>query len=79
MPIGPKGQKRPADVVSNAVLVAKLATGEAQEVIVPHKNPHAQILGRAGGKKGGPARAAKLTPEQRRILAQKAANARWAK
>ena len=75
MPIGPKGQKRPADVVSNAVLVAKLATGEAQEHIV--RNPDSAAS--KAGKKGGPARAAKLTPAQRRVIAQKAANARWTK
>ena len=34
-------------------------------------------LGRLGGKKGGKARAAKLTPEQRREIARKAANVRW--
>lgn len=45
----------------------------------PEKNPAAVALGRLGGKKGGPARAAKLTPEQRREIAQKAAKARWAK
>ena len=43
------------------------------------KNPAAVALGRLGGKKGGPARAAKLTPEQRREIAQKAAKARWEK
>jgi hypothetical protein len=41
------------------------------------KNPHAVALGRRGGKKGGPARAAKLTPEERRAIARKAAQARW--
>jgi hypothetical protein len=41
------------------------------------KNPHAVALGRRGGKKGGPARAAKLTPEERREIARKAAEARW--
>jgi hypothetical protein len=41
------------------------------------KNPHAVALGRLGGKKGGPARAQKLTPEQRREIAKKAAEARW--
>ncbi|HMF86285.1 MAG TPA: hypothetical protein VK598_08030 [Nitrospiraceae bacterium] len=41
------------------------------------KNPHAIALGRKGGKKGGPARAAKLTPEERRVSARKAARARW--
>jgi len=39
------------------------------------KNPHAVALGRLGGKKGGPARAAKLTPEQRRESARKAGQA----
>ena len=44
----------------------------------PVKNPHAVALGRLGGKKGGPARAAKLTREQRKAIARKAAHARWA-
>jgi hypothetical protein len=39
------------------------------------KNPHAVALGRLGGKKGGPARAAKLTPEQRTKSARKAGKA----
>ncbi len=43
------------------------------------KNPAAVALGRLGGKKGGPARAAKLTPEQRKEIARKAAAARWQK
>ncbi len=43
----------------------------------PEKNPAAVALGRLGGKKGGPARAAKLTPEQRKEIAKKAAAARW--
>jgi len=43
------------------------------------KNPHAQALGKLGGLKGGKARAAKLTPEQRVEIARKAAAARWAK
>ncbi len=43
------------------------------------KNPHAVALGRKGGKKGGPARAAKLTPQQRSEAARKAVMARWAK
>ena len=41
------------------------------------KNPAAVALGRLGGKKGGAARAAKLTAEQRKEIAQKAAKARW--
>src|SRR6185312_10591031 len=43
------------------------------------KNPAAVALGRKGGKKGGPARAAKLTPEQRSDSARKAVTARWSK
>jgi hypothetical protein len=43
----------------------------------PEKNPAAVALGRLGGKKGGKARAEKLTAEQRRTIAQKAAQTRW--
>lgn len=43
------------------------------------KNPHAVALGRKGGKKGGFARAAKMTPEERRESARKAVQARWKK
>jgi hypothetical protein len=43
------------------------------------KNPAAVQLGRLGGKKGGPARARKLTKEQRVQIARKAAQTRWAK
>ena len=48
-------------------------------VNVKKKDPAAVALGRKGGKKGGPARAAKLTPEQRSESARKAVQARWAK
>lgn len=44
----------------------------------PKKNPAAVALGTLGGRKGGPARAAALTPEQRKAIAKKAARARWA-
>jgi hypothetical protein len=43
------------------------------------KNPAAVALGKLGGRKGGKARAEKLTPEQRSAIARKAAKARWAK
>ena len=46
---------------------------------VKKKNAAAVALGRRGGKKGGPARAAKLTPEQRSASARKAVQARWSK
>jgi hypothetical protein len=43
------------------------------------KNPHAVALSKLGAKKGGKARAAALSPEQRREIARKASLARWAK
>jgi hypothetical protein len=43
------------------------------------KNIHAQALGKLGGLKGGPARAAALPPERRRQIAVAAAEARWAR
>lgn len=43
------------------------------------KDPNAVALGRKGGLKGGPARAASMTPEQRTEAARKAGKARWAK
>ncbi|MGD0948609.1 MAG: hypothetical protein ABSA52_14410 [Candidatus Binatia bacterium] len=43
------------------------------------KNPHAVALGRKGGKKGGAARAANLTPKERSEAARKAVQARWKK
>jgi hypothetical protein len=74
MPKGPKGQKRPADVVANAIKVAKIATGEIEETFDDEgKNKAAVEL----GKKGGMARAEKMTPEQRSALAKKAAAKRW--
>lgn len=43
------------------------------------KNPHAVALGRRGARKGGLARAAKLSPERRKEIARKAIYARWEK
>jgi hypothetical protein len=74
MPRGPKGQNRPADVIGNAVRVMQIATGEAEEEYDEDGKSRAAVeLGRKGGK----ARASKLTPEQRREIAKKAAAARW--
>jgi hypothetical protein len=75
MPKGPQGQKRPADAIARAIMVAKIATGEVEETTAdPSKAHHS-----AGGKKGGAARAAALTPEQRSEIAKKAAAKRWEK
>jgi hypothetical protein len=76
MPRGPKGEKRPADVIGNAVHVMRLATGETEEKIKP-KDAAAVARGKAGGAKGGPARAAKLTRAQKSAIGKKAATARW--
>lgn len=74
MPKGPRGEKRPADVIGNAVKIAQIATGEIDdEVEDDGKDPAAKALGAKGGK----ARAAKLTPEQRSEIARKAAAKRW--
>jgi hypothetical protein len=48
-------------------------------IVQLEKNPAAVELGRLGGRKGGKARAEKLSPERRREIARKAAEARWAK
>lgn len=74
MPKGPRGQKRPADVIGNAVKVMRIATGEEEEDYEDDgKDPAAKAL----GKKGGASRAKKLTPEQRSEIAKKAAAKRW--
>lgn len=71
MPIGPKGQKRPADVIGAAVMVAKIATGEITETTRAKSNKT------KSGLAGAKARAEKLTPEARSEIAKKAAAARW--
>jgi hypothetical protein len=50
-----------------------------EPVVAPEKNPAAVALGKLGGKKGGPARAKKLTPAERSEIASRAAVARWSK
>ncbi len=66
--------KRPRDANQLAKLIADLSTGETAET--PVKEVSAR---RSGGVKGGAARAASLTPEQRREIAATAARARWKK
>ena len=62
-----------------AKIVESATEGKPKSEESDKKNPHAVALGRLGGKKGGKARAKKLTPEQRKEIARKAAKARWAK
>ena len=71
--------KRPRDANQLAKLVVEIATGELDESTLDGKNPAAVALGRLGGKKGGVARAASLTPRQRAEAARHAARTRWAR
>ncbi len=78
MPRGPKGEKRPADVIGAAVMVGKIATGEISEdfgTTDDGKDKAAVALGR----KGGAARAASLSKKKRIEIARKAAKKRWGK
>ncbi|MCC0003464.1 MAG: RNA-binding protein [Methylobacteriaceae bacterium] len=70
MPKGPQGQRRPADTVQAAIMVAKIATGEIDETPAPSKKVNS-------GKAGAAARARNTTPEQRSAIAKKAAGKRW--
>jgi hypothetical protein len=73
-----KHSKRPRDLNQWAKRMVDLATGEAEErVAAPDEPKSASARGRMGGKKGGPARAKTLSPEQRQDIARDAAHARW--
>jgi len=71
MPKTPKGHKRPADVIANAVHVMKIATGEIDETTPDGKNAAAVSLGRRGGL----ARAAKLSKRKRVAIARQGGEA----
>jgi hypothetical protein len=77
MPDRSRSRRKPADLNRLASAIVDEATGNAPDPDAG-KNPAAVALGRLGGAKGGVARAAKLTPEQRSEIAKKAAAARWA-
>lgn len=74
MPKGPQGQKRPADVIKNAVQVMRIATGEAEET--PLKDDGKNAAAVALGRLGGAARAKALSATRRKAIARKAAKAR---
>jgi hypothetical protein len=77
MPRGAKGERRPADVIGNAVHVMRIATGQIDdEIPTPEseeKDPAAVALGRRGGK----ARAEGMSAKRRKEIARRAAKARW--
>ena len=68
MPRGPNGEKRPADTIGAAVMVAKIATGEIEEELPENREDKVN---------GGKARAASMTPEERSAFASAGARARW--
>ena len=68
---GPNGEKRPADAIGCAVMVAQIATGEQEDTGYVSKNR------RKSGVAGAKARSEKLNKEERLEIAKKAANARW--
>ena len=74
MPKGPRGEKRPADAIGAAVLVGRIATGEAEDERDELTSAAAQL-----GRKGGKARAAAMPPERRSEIARQAAARRWKK
>jgi hypothetical protein len=76
MPDRSRIRRNPADLNRLAAAIVDQATGNAPDPDAG-KNPAAVALGRLGGAKGGAARAAKLTAEQRSEIARKAAAARW--
>ena len=75
-----KHPKRPRDPNQLAKSIIDIATGQTGEHDPDAgKDPAAVALGRKGGLKGGSARAASMSPEQRAEIAKKAAKARWNK
>lgn len=72
MPKGPRGERRPADLIGNALKVARTATGQEQDEREATSCAAAQL-----GKLGGAARAKAMTPERRAEIAKKAAAGRW--
>jgi hypothetical protein len=76
----PKHPSRPRDINQNAKMIMELATGEKMEpTLNGHTNPKLVARARSGGLKGGKARAKRLTPAERKEIAQKAAKKRWNK
>lgn len=74
MPKGPQLEKRPADAVARAMVLQEIATGEIANEREELASAAAQL-----GSRGGKARAANLTKEQRAEIAKKAAAKRWSK
>ena len=74
-----KKQRLPDPNVTAFTIVQQLSGDAPVEPPTDGKNPAAVALGKLGGAKGGPARAAKLSPAKRKAIAKKAAAAGWGK
>ena len=72
-------KRPPKDANELAKYILDVSTGEAEKIEPPKKNPIAVESGQLGGRKGGKARAAKLSRQKRSEIAKKAAKVRWAK
>ena len=71
MPKGPRGERRPANVIGGAIMVARLSVGDIQEQL---KEPSGKVR---SGYAGAKARTENLSAEKRQEIARKAAGARW--
>lgn len=77
MPKGPSGEKRSADVIGNAIKIARIATGEIKDDIRTPEDEGKDSAAVSMGKRGGKARAESMTPERRAEIAKIAAKKRW--
>ena len=74
MPKGPHGEKRPADAIGRAIMVAKIATGEIEDEREELSSAAAEM-----GRKGGKKRAENMSAARRKEIARRAAQKRWEK
>ena len=79
MPTRASKKNRPRDTNQLAKAIVDIATGQEEDDLSKDKRHPEKRKGRAGGKKGGKARALSLSEEQRSEIARIAANARWKK
>jgi hypothetical protein len=68
---------RPRDPIQLGKLIGDIATGQVVDAVDDGKDAAAAAMGRAGGLKGGKARAKSLSSKEKREIARNAAKARW--
>lgn len=74
-----KRTPRPRDPIQLGKLMVDIMTSQVPDAVDDGKDAAVVERGKSGGLKGGVSRAASLDPQKRREIAQKAADARWAK